>query len=235
VIRDAGDELTLFLLDACQSVGQMPIDVQAIGCHMMCATGRKYLRAPRGTGFLYVCQALLMNKHLLDEPPMINHHSAKIGRASFRTYRVKDSAQRYEMSEKNVAIRLGLGAAVDYILTIGTHRIYERIQMLARTLRIYLSALPNVKVHEIGENLCGIVTFTVENLTSPEVHSFLRERHQTYVAVSAHDAAPVDFEQHHLSSLVRVSLHVFNTVLEIHMFAAQVARLAASHNKPPTK
>jgi selenocysteine lyase/cysteine desulfurase len=135
------------------------------------------------------------------------------------------------MSEHSVGNRLGLGAAVDYFFNIGTHRVYERIQMLARTLRILLSALPSVMVHDIGENLCGIVTFTVENLTPPEVQKSMRERYQTYLSVSTCDAAPVDFEQRHLPALVRASLHAFNTVQEIQNFAAQVAGLAASHNK----
>jgi selenocysteine lyase/cysteine desulfurase len=230
VIRDAGDERTLFLLDACQSVGQMPIDVQAIGCHMLCATGRKYLRAPRGTGFLYVCQSLLQDRQLLDEPLIIDHHSAKVEKASTMGYRIRDSARRYEMTERNVANHLGLGAAVDYLLAIGTQRTYERIQMLAGTLRSLLSVVPSVNVHDIGEDMCGIVTFTVDNFKSSEVLTFLREHH-TYVAMSSHDAAPVDFEQRQLQALVRASLHVFNTLLEVHKFVNQVAELATRCNK----
>ncbi|STY29290.1 selenocysteine lyase, PLP-dependent [Legionella wadsworthii] len=62
----------LYLLDTTQSIGQLPINIQDIGCDFLCATGRKFLRGPRGTGFLYVRKAILDEI----EPPFINLHAA---------------------------------------------------------------------------------------------------------------------------------------------------------------
>ena len=99
-----------YLLDACQAVGQMPVDVAALGCDLLAATGRKFLRGPRGTGFLYVREALLERL----EPPMLDHFAAPW--VARDRYRLRDDARRFETWENNYAARLGLGVAVDYAL-----------------------------------------------------------------------------------------------------------------------
>jgi selenocysteine lyase/cysteine desulfurase len=134
----------LFLLDACQGVGQMPIDVQKIGCHMLAATSRKYLRGPRGMGFLYVERSLCQNL----EPVFLDLHAASLQTAD--TFKIRADARRFENWECNVAVKLGLGAAVEYALAQGLEPTWLRIQQLAGYLRQRLTDIPGFTLRDPG-------------------------------------------------------------------------------------
>ena len=159
--RSAGVPL---LLDACQSAGQLPTDVGELQCDMLSATGRKFLRGPRGTGFLYVRQELIEQL----EPPFLDLHAAEwTGR---ETYAIRADARRFENWETSYATKLGLGAAVDYALDWGIdcHRGAECRASPLRSGRSF-EALPGVDVRDRGVEKCGIVTFTVEGTTAQEM------------------------------------------------------------------
>lgn len=208
----------LYLVDACQSVGQMPIDVQSIGCDMLSATGRKYLRGPRGTGFLYVRQSILDQL----EPPFLELNSAQW--ISPNRYEIRPTMRRFESWETNYAGKIGLGVAVDYALQWGMDAIWRRIKTLAYALRTQLSPLPGVIVHDRGITQCGIVTFTVEDKTPEEIAHALRNLHMN-VSVSHRDGTLLDMEARGLTSMVRASVHYYNTEEEVERFCRAVESL----------
>lgn len=210
-----------FLVDACQSVGQMPIDVEQIGCDMLSATGRKYLRGPRGTGFLYVRRAFLEQL----EPPMLDLHAATW--TTQDSYEMRPDARRFENWEGNVAGRIGLGVAVDYALNWGLENIWRRLKALAYQLRTQLSPIPGVIVHDRGVNQCGIVTFTIEGITPEEIKRQLTTE-KINVSISDYNSTLLDMESRHLNKMVRASLHYYNAEEEIERFCKHINRMAES-------
>lgn len=200
-----------YLVDACQSVGQYPVDVQKIGCDMLSATGRKYLRGPRGTGFLYVKRDQIEN--LL--PPFIDLHAAEW--TSENNYQIRSDARRFENWEMNYAGIMGLKKAVEYASDIGINRIWERITKLAEKLRWELAELPSITVRDIGEIKGGIITFTANSISAEEVKNYLSEK-GINVSTSSKNSTLLDMEDRNLSTLVRASLHYYNTEAEINQF-----------------
>ena len=215
--REAG---VLYLLDACQSIGQMPIDVQAIGCDLLSATGRKFLRGPRGTGFLYARRDVIERL----EPPFLDLHAATWTAPD--RYEVRADARRFENWETNYAAKIGLGVAVDYALSWGLDAIEERVTGLAEHLRNELRQLPGVEVHDQGQRRCGIVTFTLDGVPAQQVHQHLSSA-GVNVSVSLVDYARLDLPARGLSDLVRASVHYYNTTEEIDRLLSALPRAAS--------
>ncbi|MGL6244494.1 aminotransferase class V-fold PLP-dependent enzyme [Pseudomonas sp.] len=205
--RDAG---VLFLLDACQGVGQMPIDVRKIGCHLLAATSRKYLRGPRGMGFLYVEKSLCQNL----EPAFLDLHAASL--LTPDTFKIRDDARRFENWECNVAAKLGLGAAVEYALAQGIEPMWQRIQQLARHLRQRLAEVPGVTVRDRGALTSGIVTFTRQGSSAADVQQWLAgQGKRINVSTSTFRSTLLDMQQRGLQEVSRASVHAYNTEAEI--------------------
>ncbi|MFQ5419806.1 MAG: aminotransferase class V-fold PLP-dependent enzyme [Anaerolineae bacterium] len=216
IAREAG---VLFLLDACQSVGQLPVDVEAIGCDMLSATGRKWLRGPRGTGFLVVRQAVLSQL----EPPFLDLHAATW--TSANTFEMRADARRFETWESHVAGKIGLGVAVDYALTWGMEAIWQRIGSLAHGLRERLAELPGVTVYDKGKVQGGIVTFTVDGMSPGHIKNALREQ-AINVSTTTRFSTRLDMESRGLDEMVRASVHYYNTEAEIERFCTAVSHCA---------
>jgi selenocysteine lyase/cysteine desulfurase len=201
VTRAAGVPL---LLDACQSVGQMPLDVEELGCDVLSATGRKFLRGPRGTGFLYVRRSILDRL----EPPFLDVHAATW--TAPKHYEIRPDARRFESWETSYAGKIGLGVAVDYALSWGLDAIEARVTALAEGLRERLRALNGVHLHDQGQRRCGIVTFTVDGVPAQDVRRRLAAR-GVNTSVSSAGSARWDLPRRGLSELVRASVHYYNT------------------------
>jgi cysteine desulfurase / selenocysteine lyase len=200
-----------FLLDACQSTGQMHLDVNALGCDMLCATGRKYLRGPRGTGFLYVRGAMLAQM----EPPLLDLRAATW--TSPGQYEVRPDARKFETWEAAAATRLGLGVAIEYALALGVERIERRVQDLAALLRRRLAEIKGVTVQDLGRVRCGIVTFTCDPHPAAKVVDWLKAN-GIAVRIIERSSARIDMERRGLEELVRASVHYYNTGDEVARF-----------------
>lgn len=204
-----------YLLDACQSAGQLPLDVQAIGCDLLSATGRKFLRGPRGSGFLYARQSKV--EKLI--PPFIDLHSATW--SSRDRYEIQADARRFENWEYNYAAKIGLGVAIDYALEWGIEQTWMRLAELARQLRAQLSDIPAVTVRDIGRVQGGIVTFEVAGKTATEIKQALSEQNIN-TTTSTVFSTRLDMEARHLTELVRASVHYYNSEEEIGRFCEAV-------------
>jgi cysteine desulfurase/selenocysteine lyase len=213
IARDAG---ALFLLDACQSVGQLRVDVGEISCDILSAPGRKFLRGPRGTGFLYVRARVIERL----EPPFLDLRAARWTAPD--RYETRDDARRFESWEANYAARIGLGVAVDYALAVGIDAIEARVSALAARLRAALVSIPGVTVHDRGARLCGIVTFTVGSQPAAEVSRWLREQ-RIHTSVARQEEAQLD--RHVAGDRVRASVHYYNTDDELGALCDRVRHL----------
>jgi cysteine desulfurase/selenocysteine lyase len=208
-----------YLLDACQSVGQMPIDVQAIGCDMLSVTGRKYLRGPRGTGFLYVQRSILEQL----EPPFLDLHAAKW--VTKDRFEIRADARRFENWETYCAGKIGLGIAIDYALSWGLENIWARISNLSNMLRTRLSNVQHVKLHDLGMQKCGIITFTLDGQDPQETRRKLAEQ-RINVSVSLAESTRIDMDKRGLASVVRASVHYFNSEDEVERCCDFITRQA---------
>lgn len=218
--RDAG---VPFLLDACQSVGQMPVDVDAIGCDMLAATGRKFLRAPRGTGFLYVRRSLLDRT---DPAPLEPAFLDLLGAEWVAPDRVelRADARRFESWESNLAARAGLQAAVAYARSWGLDAIGAQVSAVAERLRARLAEVPGVTLHDRGQRRCGIVTFTRGGVGAEATRRALAAE-AVNVSVSSRSSTLLDALARDLPPLVRASVHYTTTGDEIDRLVETVARL----------
>ena len=220
IMRESGSD-AVYLLDACQTVGQMPIDVARIGCHALSATSRKYLRGPRGRGFLYVTSDLANRL----EPTFLDNHAAIWTSAD--SYELAPGAMRFENWERPTAAVLGFGAAVDYAMAVGIDRSWATVSARAAGLRARLGAIPGVTVRDLGTERGAIVSFTVAHQDPDDIKSVLAG-HRINVSTSAITSTRYDMEQRGLRSVVRASLHYVTTEQECDVLAEQVERLATA-------
>ncbi len=214
-----------FILDSCQGVGQIPIDVDAIGCDILCTTGRKFLRGPRGTGLLYVRKELIERL----EPPMLDQHAAEL--ITPYEYKICQDAKRFENWEQFFAGKYALSVAIDYALSWGIESIKQRIYSLANLLRKKLSQIDSIEITDEGIEKCGIVTFTSGNIAPREIKQALAT-YKINVSTAKGSGSLVSFSARGLTEVVRASIHYFNTEEEIDYFIDILKTIVLKkHNK----
>ncbi len=214
-----------FLLDATQSVGQFPVDAREIGCDMLTATGRKFLRGPRGTGFLWV------RTEMLDRlEPHVNETAAAAWDGK-RGFTWREGAQRFATWEMNYAAVLGLGSAVRQALDLGLDAIGERAVALGAALRERIDAVPGVRTYDLGRERCAIVTAAVDGVPAAEVKEALA-RQGVNVTFTVPEQSQFDTEDRGVHPLVRLSPHYYNTEEELDRAVAVLADLARSGAQP---
>jgi cysteine desulfurase/selenocysteine lyase len=216
----AREKNILYLVDACQSAGQVPIDVKEMNCDMLSVTGRKYLRAPRGTGFLYV------RKEVQGKLRMLFMDGFSVQQVSEHDFKPRDDARRFELYEKNRALVLGLGKAVDYALDIGVDRVWERIKHLSSMMRNLLENIDGVSVHDKGTHQCGIITFSINGMETAIIKSALAEKNIN-VSVGLAKSTLYYMNRNHLMAVVRASVHYYNTEDEIIKCCEEITKLCA--------
>ena len=211
-----------YLVDACQAVGQMPVDVDTLHCDYLAATSRKFLRGPRGIGFLYVSdRALAAGAH----PLLVDMHGASWTEPD--AFALAPDARRFETWEMAYALVLGLGAAVAYALEVGIATARQRSWALADYARDRLARVPGVRVLDRGPVLCAIVTLQPAGRDGAEVKLALRARGINTSSPEREDAV-IDMDEKRVDSALRISPHYYNTTGEIDDAAAALEELLAS-------
>lgn len=209
----------LYLLDACQSVGQLSVDMQEIQCDFMSVTGRKFLRGPRGTGFLYVSDKVLNQNYA---PLFIDLRGAEW--TSSDQFQMIASAQRFESWEIPYALLIGLKEAVKYANALGIKHIEAYNQQLMHHLREKLMNISGVKLFDQGSRTCNILTFQKEGKSLAQIKDSL-DTHHVFYSTTSKSSAIIDFDKKGIDWIVRLSPHYFNTLEEMDEVAAIIYKI----------
>lgn len=216
----------IYVLDACQSVGQRRVDVKLIGCDILCGTGRKFMRGPRGTGFLYVSHRILADL----QPPFVDLQAAEW--SSTHGYTLRPDARRFETWERFMAGQIALAEAARYALDIGMEAIEHQVQTLAKALRATLKPMPHITLVNVGDDVSGIVAFEVAGLTASECVQKLRA-HKINCSAAKVEHTRLDMERRGVVSLVRASVHYYISEDDVWRFCEAVDTLRATEIRLP--
>ena len=208
-----------FMVDACQSVGQIDIDVEVANIDFLSASTRKYLRGPRGVGFLYVAEEWIDRL----EPPFLDLHAARwITREGFS---LRDDARRFENWETNFAGKVATGVAVDYALEWGINNINRRIVQLASCARSGLSSIPGITVRDKGTHQSGIVSFSCDSAEPVSIVSSLKAD-GINISRSTAFSTRLDMDDRNLPEVVRAGFHYYNSEQEVERFLSAIEKLS---------
>lgn len=208
-----------YILDACQAVGQMPVDVGRLHCDYLAAATRKFMRGPRGVGFLYVSDRALEAGAY---PLTVDMHGADW--TDPETFALKPDARRFEQWEISHALVLGAGAAAGYALEVGIGKARERSWALAASVRERLAEMDGIRVLDRGPSLCAIATAELGGRNAEQVKLALRARGINTSSPLREDAV-IDMDEKRAASAIRISPHYYNTADEIDRALAALAEV----------
>ena len=214
-----------YLVDACQSVGQFPVDVQKIQCDFLSATFRKFLRGPRGTGFLYVSEAILKKNW---EPLFIDMRGADW--TGDNEYKIRADARRFEEWELPYALLLGSKAALDYALSVGLENIQVTNKILCERFRHGTGTIKGLALLDLGKERSSIITVRIPRWQPKNLLDALRKQNIN-TSISYRNFALIDFEKKGVDWALRVSPHYFNTEEEIDRLLNSLHELIAGEEK----
>ena len=210
-----------YLIDACQAVGQIPISVKRLHCDYLAGAARKFLRGPRGIGFLFVSdRAIAAGAY----PLLVDMHGATWTDPD--VFELTPDARRFESWEMSHALTLGLGAAARYALDVGIETARDRARGLAQYAREKLAELRGVRVLDRGPELCAIVTAQPGGRDGAEIKLALRARGINTSSPDRADAV-IDMDAKGATSALRVSPHYYNTTEEIDTAVATLGEILA--------
>lgn len=210
---------TWYILDACQSVGQMKLDISVLECHFLSFTFRKFLRGPRGTGVLYVSNTALEADL---EPLFIDMKGAEWKEKN--SYLPSSSAVRFEDWEFNYAAILGARESVIYALSIGEDRIWKQLQFLSNYMREVLKDIPHLTLLDKGLELAALVTFYIKGADPVFLQNQLSNA-KINVTISYRAFGLIDFDEKGVKWAIRASPHYYNTITEIHLFVCKLKEI----------
>lgn len=207
-----------FVLDACQAVGQIPVDVENLNCDFLAATARKFLRGPRGIGFLYVSDRMLKEGM---EPLFPDTHGAAWSEPDL--YTLEPDARRFENWEFSYGLILGMGAAAEYAAEVGLDTAAKRSSELAEYVRSNLDDLPGARILDRGKTLCAIVSVAFDHHDPEILVKRLREE-GVNTSSASRTAGVIDMRSKGVESILRISPHYFNTKDEVNQLLDQLQK-----------
>lgn len=196
----------LYLVDGCQAAGQMDIDVVEIGCHAYTATGRKWLRGPRGTGFLYVKESSLIS------PLYVDLASADLafgndGKPSGVT--IGSDARRFELWERSIASMIGLKVALSQYLALDQNDVHARMRTASLDLRKCISANSNLKLIGNEASNSSIVGFYTLDPSREDALKRAFEDAEIQISTMGDWDCPMHFPKNGAGSIFRLSPHYY--------------------------
>lgn len=207
----------IFLVDGAQSAPHMPIDVDYLGCDFFALSGHK-MYGPTGIGVLYG------KRDLLSSMPPYQGGGNMIKSVRLNETLYEDTPDRFEAGTANIADAIGLGAAADYLLSIGM----ENIQRHERELTVYLmnglSKVPGIHLVGTAENKTSVVAFTHEGWDPKSIGQYL-DRRGIATRAGHHCAMPVH-ERFGLSGTSRASIGLYNTYEELDILIDAIRELS---------